>query len=343
MAPKFLYIPPTIVAPASYEVIAAGDSDLIYRSEDGIVFDSLELTPRPTGGWNGIAWSGSLWCMVGNDTIVTSEDGDTWDYRTPPVASIEWRDVVWNGSIFCAVSSAPSLGILRVATSPDGINWDSTILEIALKAGTHSVSLGVSGSTIIVSLGEGNPSATIPNPNRKILYTSTDGISWSDSEIYSVLTLMGSSTTIVDGSLGLLMGARKGICIFGNDPTWDLGAPFFTITNALTSVAITFNSGVYSALWTDDIITSTDGFNWDTEVGLNHSIALSGQHEYNRMKYSSNLGKYFALSNDTNSPYPAYINSKEDTTSGLPWVETELVGFSDSNPFRAAKCIGVKG
>lgn len=120
---------------------------------------------------SGIAWNGSVFCVVGQvsgTAAFTSPDGITWTARTLPSASA-WRAVAWNGSVFCAI--ADNINGTTAATSPDGITWTARTLPAAGAASAwYSISaLGARFCTV--------------SYNSNLAAWSDDGISWTSATL----------------------------------------------------------------------------------------------------------------------------------------------------------------
>jgi len=131
----------------------------------------------------GIAWNGSVWCVVADGAkIATSPDGINWTDRTGSLNAAGWgvlgiNDIVWNGSVFCIVGDGTSVG-----TSADGITW--TVVSVA---------------TFNCVCWTGT--AFVAGGNFGVIRNSADGVSWTNqTDLFS--TAWGSRGVYEIGSWG---------------------------------------------------------------------------------------------------------------------------------------------
>lgn len=94
---------------------------LILTSSDGAAWSRRD---SPGAGLTDVAWSGERFVAVGN-SILTSQDGTTWDPQSAPVDRFDLTGITWSGSQFAAVGRTPTAGGTEglVITSPDGLTW----------------------------------------------------------------------------------------------------------------------------------------------------------------------------------------------------------------------------
>ena len=104
------YVPST--AGGSYS-----DRAVILASPDGVTW-SERISPG--SGLRDVVWSGERFVAVGK-TILTSQDGTTWNPQSAPVDGFDFADIAWSGSQFAAVGRVQTAGL--VITSPDGVTW----------------------------------------------------------------------------------------------------------------------------------------------------------------------------------------------------------------------------
>jgi hypothetical protein len=151
--------------------------------------------------WNKVCWSPelNLFCAVAGSTldnvntrIMTSPDGITWTTRSTP-AGLLYTDVCWSPSLglFCAVAN--STGTDSILTSTNGITWtqrDTGNSFVRLKAIAWSPSL----SRFIAAGKNLGPDGL---GTKFVLYTSTNGTSWSAIGLSAATT----DTVELDGIL----------------------------------------------------------------------------------------------------------------------------------------------
>jgi hypothetical protein len=126
----------------------------------------------------GIAWNGNLWVAVGSHgdnsyTIAYSTDGKEW---TPVTGSStanfdQGNSVAWNGSMWVAVGETSGVG--RVATSVNGMIWNSIIATDPIRMVPMSVAWNGSVWTAVGSGASGLGPSNIEY--------SVDGIDWNST------------------------------------------------------------------------------------------------------------------------------------------------------------------
>ena len=83
--------------------------------------------------YSSMVWDGEKFVAVGDEGLIsTSSDGLHWIERNSGLEDDFWS-IAWNGELFVAVGSS-NLGMNSnrriILTSPDGINWTKTLLEM---------------------------------------------------------------------------------------------------------------------------------------------------------------------------------------------------------------------
>jgi hypothetical protein len=112
--------PPSLsgIACSRSQCVAVG-TNTILTSSDGKTWISQTLPPI-FAGLESIAWSGSQWVAVGDDSIIlTSFDGKTWIQQmiaNESGAQIMLRDIAWSGSQWMVLGGG-------IITSSDGKTW----------------------------------------------------------------------------------------------------------------------------------------------------------------------------------------------------------------------------
>ena len=117
----------------------------VAKSYDGMNWISIQ-NPYSSGA-NGtgysVAWNGSYWVMVGGGntylSMFMSYDAETWTQsKTQPFlanGSGQGFDVCWNGSIWVAVGNDYPNNSQTIATSPDGMIWTISSINIFANGG----------------------------------------------------------------------------------------------------------------------------------------------------------------------------------------------------------------
>lgn len=141
---------------ASLHLCSVSGSTTAASSPDGVTW-----TARTLGAaYNDISFGGSVFVGVAGTTVAgSSPDGITWTARTLPTSQT-WLQVRHNGSVFLAIGGNSN----NFATSADGLTWTARTGPAGV-VGT-SCSLFVAGSTFVLAFGG-------------VLYSSTDGITWT--------------------------------------------------------------------------------------------------------------------------------------------------------------------
>lgn len=102
-------------------IVAFGSGQGVLVSSDGVTWTNY-ATAGGSDILNAVAWSAELglFVAVGNNTIQTSPDGQTWTSRSTVIST--WRVVAWSSElrIFVAMAS------ISAAWSNDGITWTNT-------------------------------------------------------------------------------------------------------------------------------------------------------------------------------------------------------------------------
>lgn len=181
---------------------------------------------------------------VGDEGVIrrSPDGGLTWE-TPPPDNHCNLTDVHWDGTRFVAVGGENFVSAV-VLTSPDGLSWRRSCL------GSGQLLRGITsnGSTLVA----------IGNNNR--CYTSTDGLSWSNTpdgihDYYGVAW---------NGSLFARVGWGGVIESSPDGTTWTPRASGTTqpidaiTTNGSGFLAVGFDWDAYTAL----VLTSPDGVNW---------------------------------------------------------------------------------
>ncbi len=291
-------------------------------SDDGLSYHFV------TGSYNGIATNGaggfSLVGAQGNDSSAVSNTSSSW----PTLGGLATRtgtksfeDVVWDGSQYVAVGDSV------IATSANGSSWTNAgthtgnVYKSVLFDGINYVVSGYDGSNqwkiwrgsnlsslsvvetlntwffrvkyengTFFGLGYDN------NTSLGVVYTSPDGITWTDS----TPTLSGNNAYYTDavwtGSKYVITGSE-----------YDSGSSAYTFFS--TSTTTPTNAGSYSA---KAFITGAPG---------GSQIAADWNQGAFRYVNGSIVG---ILNNVADSSYPAYLVASDD--DGATWTTTALDG-----------------
>lgn len=105
---------------------------------------------------HGITDNGSIAVAVGNFTILTSEDGETWTSRDPGILNYILKDIVWTGSEFLASGLLFDGGFVNgILSSPDGITWSEEYLGSVSQSDYQSIASNEDGSLVVAVTEDG--------------------------------------------------------------------------------------------------------------------------------------------------------------------------------------------
>ena len=172
--------------PGNKRFVAVGTDPYVLTSPDGLTWTQYPAVTLSR--FYGVTFGGpagsDLYVAVGAYPM-TSPDGTTWTPRTLPkpfsdIAVMPFlRGVAWGGGQFVAVAESsprtiyqtyPSPG-MRVATSPDGINWTLRDPGAVAEHMWYDIAYGgLPGAEMFIAIAA---------DGKGIGMTSTDGITWS--------------------------------------------------------------------------------------------------------------------------------------------------------------------
>ena len=239
--------------------------------------------------WKALAWSSDLRLFAAvagsgpNNRVMTSPDGVTWTNRAS-AADNDWQDIVWahelNLFVACSLTGVSD----RIMTSPDGINW--TIRNSSgVNEGWTSIAWSPQLRLFAVVAETGTGLRVITSPN---------GIDWTarnnniDSTWQSVVWAdgLGRFVAVALGGTHKVMSSSDGI----NWSTNNVG-PGLTPNqyNSVTwSPELELLVAVGEDNTSDQVMTSTDGFNW-----VNRTSPVGS---WESVTWASEIGLFVAVS-----------------------------------------------
>lgn len=174
-------------------VVGSGTTHSVLTTSDTITWNTRNI-PADKLWWD-VIWASelSLFVAVGraseSQCIMTSPDGISWTLRSTPNDSgpggstNTYRSIAWSPELSLLVCVSDSADILRVMTSPDGINWtqrnapiDSEIFQAGFERERNhdwNEVIWVSDLQRFVACGLAGR-----DYNQSIIMSSVDGISW---------------------------------------------------------------------------------------------------------------------------------------------------------------------
>ena len=208
----------------------------------------LKMPVASSSKLQGIAWNGSKYIAVGNDSVFTSVDGLSWEDHTPAIFQFVPTDICWTGDKWLIVASFG-----KVFTSTDGLTWSQGVLPL-----TYPTTVIADGPRIVVIGTSGG------------VASSTNGSSWQSDDL-GIRDLNDiawhDGCYIVVGDYGFAAKSTDGVC-------WT-EIPSVT-TNELSTVA--WHTGRFVAVGSPygrPVLSTTDGSSWtDTGARLGFSCQL---------------------------------------------------------------------
>lgn len=166
----------------------------VWTSSDGATWTQAYNGPR--GALRAVAYGGGRWLAVGEDLIVASDDGLTWEAVDVPEEALGASGVAFHEGVFLVVTGTPAGN--RIGRTPDGRSWEW------LYEGESWYSPGIQarGGTVVV-YGDG-PS---------IAY-STDQTTWAAASTPAISYVRSAIAT----DRGFFAEAVSDSC-FGEDPS----------------------------------------------------------------------------------------------------------------------------
>ncbi|MES3036759.1 MAG: hypothetical protein V4736_02540 [Bdellovibrionota bacterium] len=226
---------------------SAGTATQGYKSTDGLTWTEITLAAHASPWHGGIAWNGTVYCVVHGYSDVsnlgmTSPDGTTWTLRTLP-ASVRYSDIAWNGTVFAAIAYNSAVA----ASSADGITWFAR----ALPSSSYWFQVEWNGASFCTN-------ASTISTNKAA--TSPDGITWTARALPSTKVWGGIAW---NGTVFCVLGTN-GFATSANGSAWTARALPVITSDAGTWYGMTSNSSIYCAVAnnTQTAATSTDGLTW---------------------------------------------------------------------------------
>lgn len=273
----------------SYKSVAANGSGYVgvgtVESSQGVIFTSTDFstwfnrTPVGQKPLNGVTFDGSRYVAVGNGTVIQSaNNGVTWTEIATP--AYNFNSVIYAASRYVAAGADIASGTGKLLQSADAINWtisdnnDNYFSRVKYING-YIFALGFSNSTY-----EG------------VIYTSADGITWSDITPSLSFTTGYFNDVAFDGTKYHFMGVDAAYEFFSVS-TADFNNPAsFGSKGAITGAsglggfsgegAFAYTNGYFVGSVNDlnepfetYVIYSQDGVSW-TATAINESTAIGG-------------------------------------------------------------------
>jgi len=259
----------------------------IFSSPDFSTWTSR--TPPNLADLTAIAWNGSEYLAVGNQTVISSASGSGWTTVSTPAQN--FNSLAYGAGLFVAGASDPNTQAGTIQYSSDGINWTTANTEDNLYYKIKFV------NNTFFALGAANVSTL--GSSLGVILMSTDGINWTDitpvfnwtvsyfndvvynnstyyfmgmqtDPSYNPVGFFSAGTTTPTNpysfsTKGTITSPPSGVILGG---TFGDGA-FTTSNNRLVGTVIDVNSGYGYLIWT------TDGMHW-SNTPLNEISSVFG-------------------------------------------------------------------
>lgn len=244
------------------------------QSEQGI-----QWTHRKAGEGRlfGVAWSGSLFVAVGQNTALSSPDGLSWK----PVKTLSTNNleaITWGKAQFVAVGGSPGSAAPVILASPDGVTWtqrsapgSKALMDIAC---SEELFVAVGSDTILTS----SDAVTWSEQSIPAVDNGFNSVIWAGNQFIAVGRTQGSEPMIVtlpDGKGGMkryinpAKHADAGLISTSLDGvTWTRRA----VSASETLEDIAWSGDQFVSVGGNTILTSPDAITW-----IEQKSPVSGQ------------------------------------------------------------------
>ena len=215
--------------------VAVGGEGTIVRSSDGNNWSAASRSPDHAW-FTEVIWGGGRFVAVGDSTIASSIDGDSWESSYTPNMDI-LIGVAWGNDRFVAVGYDGA-----IAQSRDGRRWQP-VPQRATRASLNGITWG--GGRFVAVGSDG------------VIVYSADGEDWKMAPDTGISSL---DDVVYNGERFVAVG--KGIILHSSDgKRWDVSRSGLTPWEWLNDVVW---SGERFVAVGDSILHSSDGERWET-------------------------------------------------------------------------------
>lgn len=222
-----------------------------------VTYDGV-LGTTPSSAWNGVAWNGTKYCIVGirnnvaSDKCAVSTDGLNWTEKTLPVAAF-WSGITVHNGNFVAIGYVSGVAGYSAVSTDNGDNW--TLGTISATYTSWFFPISANGVVCVMSSSSGRSAISL------------DGITWNT---YSAT---GCGAYVAwNGSVFCSPGAVRPIYStdgqsWFNGTAWTGSAPFFIASDGTSFVAC--------IEFTGDIQESSDGITFTQHTSVLSDFSVS--------------------------------------------------------------------
>ena len=269
----------------------------------------------------GVTWSSArfLFVAVGED-IFTSPDGITWTEQQTGFSGMLF-DVSWTGNQFFALGG-DGFGN-SVLTSPDGESW--TLQQIPSVPSPYLYGVAASG-TRIVAVGKQSVQGQVPD--KGLVLTSTDGVTWTELQMpVSVMLQKIVWTGSQFVAVGHLQGETTPVSLTSSD---GINCVSHTIDVSVNPEDVVWSGSRLVLVGPGSGATSVDGITWQQSGLAGQAVAWSGQ-GFLACGMASCVSSTDGVQSTGDTPLPSDMNTVEGLArGGDKWVAVGIANGAQS-------------
>ena len=247
--------PPAQAGPARAVIFAQGEyiataAKGVITSPDGAAWTYLPINPN--GNISGLAFgqspafpNGLYVAGTSEGIILTSTNRSVWEHHQLPYSALIGSVAFGNDTFVCTALDMAQNRVHSIV-STNGRSWTK-----------HPTPL--TSAKLSFAKGQFFATGSDSSANQGAVATSTDGISWSGTNLESGANY---SSVVFDGEKFLMVGSPGSLFISTNSSTWtNLATRIFSPAESLRGVA--FGAGTFVAVGNQGLLAnSRDGKNW---------------------------------------------------------------------------------
>jgi hypothetical protein len=349
--------------------VAVFDKGKIYRSADASDWTKVTNPGLPGGyGYRLVYGAGLFVIVMDNGNISTSPDGITWTARssgtTNNLSSVAWLQgafyVTGNNNTVLKSSDGITWTAITLGTGANGylinITWGNGYFIIATRA-TSGMTLGVFRSATAASNSWSYQTLSYDLVNRvqylkdkffiftsgTLVYTSTDGSTWTNSTSSLSLTLPNATVQNIGTPNQAFHGLYDGtkVYLYGSTQYYQSMGSYGSISSSTDNVHFTLQprsvyivcqgaeylNSKYFEWGNEGLVVSDDGINYHYLSGNYYALASSGAGDYIGAGAVSSAGVVWKSGNF--STWTDQTPSNQSPLYGLVWNGSEYLGVGD--------------
>ncbi|MHB8405212.1 MAG: GlyGly-CTERM sorting domain-containing protein [Gammaproteobacteria bacterium] len=276
-----------IYAGSRYVAVGASQNGAgIVESADNGKWNSVYTDGNGTGlstvayGASMYAAAGSIVTAGGNSNSspwLSSSDGVNWTPVANPPAPITSQIAYGNGVFVAFVGNCTALGFcnnVTSVTSSDGLNWASHALPSSLITAKAFENIGFIGTRFVAI---GNPDSN----GMDTVFSSNDGITWASSSSFKSEGIFYRIRQLSNGmvaALGYVSAPSippTAVVAYSQDGiAWSVTSTSLSPFSDITFDDSNYYTGLSNTI-SNNLMTSTDGKNWNTYSGAPLAAEIS--------------------------------------------------------------------